>query len=153
MCCLKIMSRDILCTLGIPHSNANEETIFKVHLSIKLPLGFVCLLWISILVDIFITTRIMSWIHMTFIKGISQVQLMYFIIYKMYVLAFSIYVRERKRGREKYLILGYILLSFVLSKMMLIWHHMSPAMKTIKKSRPNWTSNFQSMQNNFLLIY
>lgn len=36
MCCLKIMSRDILCTLGIPHSNANEETIFKVHLSIKL---------------------------------------------------------------------------------------------------------------------
>lgn len=38
---------------------------------------------------------------MTFIKGISQVQLMYFIIYKMYVLAFSIYVRERKRGREK----------------------------------------------------
>lgn len=38
---------------------------------------------------------------MNFIKGISQVQLMYFIIYKMYVLAFSIYVRERKRGREK----------------------------------------------------
>lgn len=97
MCCLKIMSRDILCTLGIPHSNANEETIFKVHLSIKLPLGFLCLLWISILVDIFITTRIMSWIHMTFIKGISQVQLMYFIIYKMYVFASSIYVRERER--------------------------------------------------------
>lgn len=40
---------------------------------------------------------------MHFIKGISQVQLMYFIIYKMYVLAFCtcIYVRERKRGREK----------------------------------------------------
>lgn len=38
---------------------------------------------------------------MNFIKGISQVQLMYFIIYKMYVFAFSIYVRERKRGREK----------------------------------------------------
>lgn len=38
---------------------------------------------------------------MNFIKGISQVQLMYFIIYKMYVLAFSIYVRERRRGREK----------------------------------------------------
>lgn len=38
---------------------------------------------------------------MNFIKGISQVQLMYFIIYKMYVFAFSIHVRERKRGREK----------------------------------------------------
>lgn len=33
---------------------------------------------------------------------------MYFIIYKMYVFVFSIYVRERKRGREKFYIGVYI---------------------------------------------
>lgn len=44
VCFLKIMRRGIFCTLGIPHSNANEEAIFKAHLSIKLPLGILYLL-------------------------------------------------------------------------------------------------------------
>lgn len=44
VCFLKIMSRGIFCTLGIPHSNANEEPIFKAHLSIKLPLGILYLI-------------------------------------------------------------------------------------------------------------
>lgn len=39
---------------------------------------------------------------------------MYFIIYKMYVFVFSIciYVRERKRGREKFYIGVYIIVFY-----------------------------------------